>query len=105
MTSKADYVRLQPQTRPHKCHWPGCEAEVPPAMWGCIPHWYTLPAMLRAKVWRTFVPGQEITLTPSEEYLAVMREVQAWISKHLAAPRQPRPPRRSHQDQGDLFGA
>lgn len=79
--------------------------EVPPAMWGCIPHWYTVPATLRAKVWRTFIPGQEITLTPSEEYLDVMREVQAWISEHLAKRGAPAPRRPRRQAQGDLFGA
>ena len=36
-------------------------------MWGCRPHWYKLPKTLRAKVWATYVPGQEITKTPSAE--------------------------------------
>lgn len=80
--SKADYVRSQKQTRNHTCHWPGCERQVPPAMWGCKSHWFKLPAWLRAKVWRTYEPGQEATMTPSDEYLTVANEVQQWIAEN-----------------------
>lgn len=66
----------------HHCHWPNCSVEVPPAMWGCRKHWYTLPKFLRDKVWAAYVPGQEITKTPSEEYLAVADEVQVWIKNN-----------------------
>ena len=54
-------------------------------MWGCRPHWYTLPKTLRSKVWAAYVPGQEITKTPTEEYVAVAREVQRWIDSHYPA--------------------
>ncbi len=80
MSTKADYVRAQPQTRNHRCHWPGCDKQVPPAMWGCKCHWFALPAALRAKVWRAYAPGQEVNGTPSDEYMAVAREVQDWIA-------------------------
>lgn len=66
----------------HTCHWPGCEKEVPPAKWGCASHWFTLPRDLRNRVWAAYVPGQEITKTPSPEYLAVAREVRAWALDH-----------------------
>jgi hypothetical protein len=79
MEAKADYVRAQPQTRNHHCHWPGCTKQVPPAMWGCKAHWFALPAALRAKVWRAYQPGQEVAGTPSADYLRVAAEVQAWI--------------------------
>jgi hypothetical protein len=49
-------------------------------MWGCSKHWFMLPRQLRNAVWRTYVPGQEITKTPSNEYLAVAKEVQSWIA-------------------------
>lgn len=80
--SKADYVKSQGQTRNHACHWPGCETPVPPAMWGCKTHWFKLPASLRRKIWLTYVPGQEVTMTPSKEYIAVALEVQDWISRN-----------------------
>ena len=83
---KADYVRSQPGDGRHCCHWPGCQALVPPAMWGCRRHWYRLPQLLRSKIWRTYRPGQEITKTPSRAYVAVAREVQDWIAKHGGTP-------------------
>ena len=82
---KADYVRSElADDRPtaHHCHWPGCARTVPPAAWGCKPHWYALPPALRSKIWRAFRPGQERTKTPSREYIAAAREVQEWIEKN-----------------------
>lgn len=52
-------------------------------MWGCKKHWFKLSAVLRAKIWRTYHPGQEISKTPSPEYIAVAREVQEWIAELL----------------------
>jgi hypothetical protein len=78
---KADYVRNQSQIREHHCHWPGCAVQVPAAMWGCKKHWFALPAVLRRKIWMTFVPGQEIDYTPSRAYLRAAKEVQEWIAK------------------------
>lgn len=68
----------------HTCHWPGCHKEVPPAMWGCKPHWFALPKHLRDRIWATYRPGQEITKTPSPAYLEAAREVQAWIKERAA---------------------
>jgi hypothetical protein len=81
--SKAEYVKSQGQTRPHHCHgrMPGCLGQCPPAMWGCRVCWFRLPKYLRDKVWATYRPGQEVTMTPSREYLAVADEVQDWIKK------------------------
>ena len=79
MVSKADYVRSQPQTRKHVCHWPSCDKQVPPAMWGCKIHWFKLPQRLRNEIWATYEPGQEIDLSPSEDYLDVADEVEKWI--------------------------
>lgn len=77
--SKAAYVKSQGRTRDHHCHWPGCAKQVPPAMWGCKPHWFALPLELRNKIWAAYVPGQEINGTPSRDYVAAAKEVQAWI--------------------------
>lgn len=65
----------------HTCHWPGCTIEVPPAMWGCKRHWFTLPRTLRNRIWATYVPGQEITKTPSDDYLDAALAVQTWIDE------------------------
>lgn len=66
----------------HVCHWPGCGMLVPPKMWGCSRHWFRLPKPMRDEVWRTYVPGQEITKTPSAAYVAVAMKVQEWCRQH-----------------------
>lgn len=86
MATKADYVLAQPQSREHTCHWPGCNKQVPPAMWGCRQHWFRLPKHLRDRIWRTYVPGQEINLTPSRDYLDAAQEVQRWIAEKTRKP-------------------
>jgi hypothetical protein len=83
---KAAYVVRQGQTRLHACHWPGCQDQVPPAKWGCRPHWYTLPKEIRDRIWRAFQPGQEKTQSPSREYVAAAREAQEWIKAQAAIP-------------------
>lgn len=82
---KADYVRSQRQTRNHSCHWTGCTKQVPPAMWGCKTHWYALPKQIRDRIWRTYRPGQEITATPSRDYVEAAREAQEWIAAQQPA--------------------
>lgn len=64
----------------HVCHWPGCGTPVPPKLWGCKPHWFGLPKRLRDLIWATYVPGQEVTKTPSPEYQAAARQVQEYIA-------------------------
>ncbi len=76
---KVAYVKAQRQTRDHHCHWPGCDKQVKPSVWGCYEHWMKLPYALRQKIWATFRPGQEKNWSPSREYVAVAREVQNWI--------------------------
>lgn len=63
----------------HTCHWPGCNKEVPPAMWGCKPHWFALPKYLRDKIWATYRKGQEVDKIPSAEYIVAATEVRDWI--------------------------
>jgi hypothetical protein len=57
----------------HSCHAPRCSVAVPPKMFACRPHWFMLPAPLRAAIWRAYRPGQEITKDPSPAYLAAAR--------------------------------
>lgn len=85
IADKVAHVKSAPQSRAHHCHWPGCQRQVPPAMWGCRPHWYALPAAIRAQIWRTYAPGQEQAGTPSGAYVKAARAAQDWIAQHLAA--------------------
>lgn len=84
---KVRHVKKATQTRPHGCHWPGCTADVPPAMWGCREHWKLLPRALRTKIWRTYRIGQEETGEVSKEYVATAREVQTWIKTNYPPPK------------------
>jgi len=43
---------------PHTCHATGCERPVPPEMFMCRPHWFSLPKSLRDRIWATYRPGQ-----------------------------------------------
>lgn len=63
----------------HLCHWPGCREGVPPRLWGCYAHWKALPAPIQRGILRAYVPGQEITKTPSAAYIAAAKAAQEWI--------------------------
>lgn len=65
----------------HHCHWPGCKVKVPPKLWGCLRHWRMLPKSIQLKIWAAYKPGQEITKTPSAEYIKVAKEAQDWIKE------------------------
>ena len=67
----------------HTCHWPGCDKAVPPAMWGCGPHWFTLPKAARDDILSTYRKGQEIDKRPSADYVRVAQAVQEWIQGYL----------------------
>jgi hypothetical protein len=78
---KADYVRkaLADPRNKHTCHYPGCEAIIKPAYWGCPMHWFSLPAWARSMIWATYNPMQEMKKTPSKNYLDVVERVHIWI--------------------------
>lgn len=73
----------------HTCHWPGCDRVVPPRLWGCRPHWFALPQSLRNLITSTYRPGQEITKTPSRDYIQAARQVQDWITINSPKPTRP----------------
>lgn len=65
----------------HTCHARGCKTAVPPKMFMCRPHWYKVPVELRRLVWAHYVPGQEITKSPTRKYLEVTREAVLVVAK------------------------
>jgi hypothetical protein len=48
-------------------------------MWGCKQHWFKLPQHIRDGIWQTYKAGQEITKTPSREYMQAAKAAQDWI--------------------------
>lgn len=80
ISEKVAHVRAAKADDPrHTCHWPGCTTVVKPAMWGCSRHWFSLPKRMRDLIWLTYRPGQEVSKTPSAEYLDAVQKVEAWI--------------------------
>lgn len=75
----------------HTCHAWKCRVEVPPAMFMCKMHWFMLPGHLRRDVWRHYVPGQEETKTPTNEYLDVARRAIEWLKEKEYPNDQPQP--------------
>lgn len=69
----------------HTCHAKGCTRPVPPKMFMCKGHWFSLPKPMRDAIWAAYRPGQEITKTPSREYLAVAREAINWLAAQEAS--------------------
>jgi hypothetical protein len=82
LQEKVAHVKRARQDRQHGCHWPGCTAQVPPAMWGCTRHWYMLPKHLRDRIWAEYRPGQEEDMKPSIAYIANAQAAQDWIKYH-----------------------
>jgi len=68
----------------HVCHWPGCGKPVPPKMWGCKPHWFSLSGAIRRRIWLTYRKGQEIDKKPSPEYLAAALEARMYALAKIA---------------------
>lgn len=70
----------------HFCHWPGCRERVPPKLWGCRSHWRALPLQIQRAIWKAYVPGQEVSKTPSAEYIAAAKAAQEWIKTRSVVP-------------------
>ena len=77
--NKYDHVLKAAQTRSHHCHWPGCTEQVPPAKWGCRPHWYRLPLVIRNELWASYRAGQEEDMDVSQRYITAAQKAQDWI--------------------------
>jgi len=65
----------------HICHALNCDKQVPPKLFMCRKHWYMVPRILRAEVWRHYRPGQEIDKQPTEKYLKVTAEAITAVAK------------------------
>lgn len=64
----------------HICHAHGCDEPVPPAIFMCRPHWFSLRKPMRDAVWREYRRGQEIDKRPSARYLAVQQRAIAEVA-------------------------
>lgn len=65
----AGHFRGENKRAQHACHAHGCAVLVSPRLLMCSRHWMMVPSALKALVWSTYVPGQEVRKDPSREYL------------------------------------
>lgn len=52
----------------HQCHATECTINVPPEMFMCRRHWFSLPKSLRDKIWKHYRDGQCDDWQISKEY-------------------------------------
>lgn len=64
----------------HHCHATDCQVEVPPEMFMCSRHWFSLPKYLRNKIWTTYRQGQCDDWNISKEYADAARECVTFIA-------------------------
>jgi hypothetical protein len=65
------------------CAWPRCPRRVRAGYLMCAPHWYRLPAGLRARIWAAYRRGQT-AVTASPEYLDALREALGYATAREA---------------------
>ncbi len=64
----------------HHCHATGCTIKVPPEMFMCKRHWFSLPKPLRDAIWRTYRPGQCDDWNISHAYAEAARNAVRFIA-------------------------
>ena len=65
----------------HTCHAIGCDANVPPEMFMCRSHWYSLPTQLRNRIWATYRVGQCDDKRPSKAYCDTAIECLIYVAE------------------------
>ena len=71
----------------HHCHARGCTVKVPPKMFMCRKHWFSLPKAMRDRVWATYTPGQENgSAMIQDDYFRATDEAIKWIAVKEAKP-------------------
>lgn len=64
----------------HTCHATECEVNVPPEMFMCRKHWFSLPKIMRNKIWRYYRQGQCEDWSISKEYSEAAKECVRYIA-------------------------
>lgn len=64
----------------HTCHATECTVSVPPAMFMCKRHWFSLPKAMRDAIWRYYRPGQCDDWAISHEYANAARDAVRFIA-------------------------
>jgi hypothetical protein len=65
----------------HHCHATNCNINVPPEMFMCKRHWFSLPASMRRLIWDNYRSGQCDDMNPSMEYCLIAKRCVEYIAK------------------------
>ena len=65
----------------HHCHATNCKIRVPPEMFMCKRHWFSLPKHMRDLIWRTYRVGQCDDMNPSNSYCQIARSCVVFIAE------------------------
>jgi hypothetical protein len=65
----AQYAVVEAEVEKHECHVETCDTRVHPRLLMCAYHWRLVPTILKLAVWEHYVPGQEVSKTPTAAYL------------------------------------
>lgn len=64
----------------HTCHMTNCTVNVPPEMFSCRKHWFSLPKGMRDKIWATYRAGQCDDMSPSADYCLAARAAVTYVA-------------------------
>ncbi len=73
----------------HHCHAKGCTVPVPPKMFMCRRHWYTLPKSMRDAIWAAYRPGQEVDKNPTVGYMEIAEACIDFVALKETKPMKP----------------
>lgn len=65
----------------HTCHATGCTKNVPPEMFMCKKHWFSLPKSMRNAIWATYRPGQCDDWNITHEYAEAARTAVCYLAQ------------------------
>ena len=64
----------------HTCHATDCNVNVPPKMFMCRRHWFSLPSRMRARIWATYRQGQCDDWQISNAYAEAARDAVRFVA-------------------------
>lgn len=70
----------------HTCHAAGCNKHVPPQMFMCKKHWFSLPKQLRDDIWETYREGQCDDWEISHRYAEAARTAVRFVAERENQP-------------------
>ena len=70
----------------HHCHATACRVEVPPEMFMCKRHWFSLPRSMRNRIWSTYRVGPCDDMNPSDAYCEAAKACVIFVAEREDRP-------------------